>query len=81
MDSPPAQADTISKYFDLIWVPNSAKLAHDAKGMGYIPYYLFNKNSAQFGTEEELKRMSRMPISEPRKIWNVDSTPSTTTAA
>ena len=50
-----SQADELSKYFNLIWVPQSGwcKSTHD---MGYYPRYWFNQNSA-FGTEEELRTM------------------------
>lgn len=50
-----SQADELSKYFNLIWVPQSGwcKSTHD---MGYYPRYWFNQNSA-FGTEKELRTM------------------------
>ena len=50
-----SQADELSKYFKLIWVPQSGwcKSTHD---MGYYPRYWFNQNSA-FGTEKELRTM------------------------
>lgn len=50
------QADELSQYFDLIWVPNSA-YANDLKNnMGYHPVYWFDHKSA-FGTEAELTSM------------------------
>ena len=47
-----SQADELSQYFSLIWVPNSA-YANDLKNnMGYHPVYWFDHKSA-FGTEAE----------------------------
>ena len=51
-----SQADELSQFFDLIWVPNSA-YANDLKNnMGYHPVYWFDHKSA-FGTEAELRSM------------------------
>ena len=55
------QADELSQYFDLIWVPNSgttSSYAHDAKAktMGYDPCYWL-KHDSSFGTESELRNM------------------------
>ena len=43
-----AQADELSKYFKLIWIPNSGKCAY----MGYMPQYWFTTHNSAFGTEE-----------------------------
>lgn len=50
-----AQADEYSKYFKLIWVPNSAKAA--SNGMGYDPVYWFTNHNTPFGTEAQLREM------------------------
>lgn len=50
-----SQADELSKYFNLIWVPQSG-WCNSATDMGYYPRYWFNQNSA-FGTEQELRTM------------------------
>lgn len=52
-----AKCDTLSKYFDLIWVPNSAQMASNPRGMGYIAHSFFNHNTKSFGSEQELKTM------------------------
>lgn len=49
------QADELSQYFDLIWIPQSGK-AQNAKSMGYDVLYYWNQNSS-FGTEEQLRSM------------------------
>lgn len=50
------QADELSKYFSLIWVPNSAK-SNGSPAMGYMPIYWFTNHNSSFGTEAELKKM------------------------
>lgn len=50
-----SQADELSKYFSLIWVPQSG-WCKSTTDMGYYPRYWFNQNSA-FGTEQELRTM------------------------
>ena len=50
-----AQRDELSKYFTLIWVPNSAKSASGY--MGYDPVYWFTNHNTRFGTEAELRAM------------------------
>lgn len=50
-----SQADELSKYFDVIWVPNSAYCT-DGQSMGYDPVYWFRHNSS-FGSLRELKQM------------------------
>ena len=47
-----SQADELSPYFSLIWVPQSGKCLNPTS-MGYDPYYYFNQNSS-FGTAAEL---------------------------
>ena len=50
-----SQADELSKYFDLIWVPNSG-YCKQSQSMGYNPVYWYNHNSA-FGKPKELLNM------------------------
>lgn len=50
------QADELSEYFDIIWVPNSAYANALTNNMGYHPVYWFDHKSA-FGTEAELRSM------------------------
>ena len=54
------QADELSQYFDLIWVPQSgmtSKFYHNKeKTMGYDPCFWLDHNSC-WGTEAELKKM------------------------
>lgn len=50
-----SQADELSKYFSLIWVPQSG-WCNSTTNMGYYPIYWFNQNSA-FGSEEDLRTM------------------------
>ena len=49
-------ADELSKYFKLIWIPNSAK-AEGAPTMGYHPVYWFTNHNSSFGTEAQLRSM------------------------
>jgi len=56
-----AQADELSQYFDLIWVPNSGTTStfyHDntSKSMGYDPCFWLTHNTC-WGTEAELRTM------------------------
>ena len=51
-----AQADTLSKYFKLIWVPQSGWCKASTNNMGYYPIYWFNQKSA-FGSEADLRTM------------------------
>lgn len=48
-----AQADEIAVYFDLVWLPPSAK---SSGGVGYIPMQYCNQNSA-WGSAAELKTL------------------------
>lgn len=48
-----AQADELSQYFKLIWIPNSGK----CDWMGYMPQYWFTNHNSAFGTEKELLSM------------------------
>lgn len=50
-----SQADELSKFFSLIWVPQSG-WCNSTTNMGYYPIYWFNQKSA-FGTEQELRTM------------------------
>ena len=51
-----SQADELSQYFSLIWVPQSGNCNTSSNVMGYMPVYYFNQNSS-FGTQAELKSM------------------------
>jgi len=51
-----SKADELSKYFKLIWVPNSG-FCDSGNSMGYMPKYWFTNHNSSFGTEEELKSM------------------------
>lgn len=50
-----SQADELSKYFNLIWVPQSG-WCNGNNQMGYAPVWWFDHKSA-FGTEAELRSM------------------------
>lgn len=51
-----SQADELSEYFNLIWVPNSAYAGALTNNMGYHPVYWFDHKSA-FGTADQLRSM------------------------
>lgn len=51
-----SQADELSEYFNLIWVPNSGYCNTLSNNMGYLPIYWFDHKSA-FGTEDQLRSM------------------------
>ena len=51
-----SQADELSQYFSLIWVPQSAKAASNP-GMGYDPVYWFSNYTSSFGNETQLRSM------------------------
>ena len=51
-----SQADELSQYFNLIWVPQSGNCNTTGNVMGYMPVYYFDHNSS-FGTQAELKSM------------------------
>ena len=55
-----SQADELSQYFDLIWIPQSGKTSeyHHTKRqtMGYDPCFWLDHNSC-WGTQDELKKM------------------------
>ena len=60
-----SQADELSTYFNLIWVPNSGQTKEDRwnspgnwgyENMGYMPVYWLKHNTC-FGTQEELMQM------------------------
>ena len=55
------QSDTLSKYFDLIWVPNSGTTSsyyynNSTTSMGYDPCFWLAHNSC-WGTEGSLRNM------------------------
>ena len=50
------QADDISKYFSLVWIPQSGNCNSSSNQMGYMPVYYFDHNSS-FGTEAQLRSM------------------------
>ena len=51
------QADELSQYFKLVWIPQSAQAA-SSPSMGYNPLYWFPGHyNSSFGTEEELRSM------------------------
>ncbi len=51
-----AQADELSQYFKLIWIPNSGYCG-SSNNMGYMPQYWFTNHNSSFGTEAELRSM------------------------
>ena len=60
-----SQADELSEYFKLIWVPNSGQTKEDQwnsagnwgyENMGYMPVYWLRHNTC-FGSQEELMQM------------------------
>lgn len=51
-----SQAYELSKYFDLIWIPNSGRCG-GYDNMGYMPQYWFTNHNSSFGTEKELLSM------------------------
>lgn len=51
-----SQADELSQFFKLIWVPQSAKCASNPS-MGYDPVYWFTNYTSPFGNEQELRDM------------------------
>lgn len=48
-----AQTNDIVDFFDLVWIPQSAKPSHNPS-MGYDPLYWFSDYTSSFGTEKEL---------------------------
>ncbi len=52
-----AQADELSQYFSLVWIPQSGKCNDNGwQSMGYDDYYWFDQNSS-FGTEAQLRSL------------------------
>lgn len=51
-----SQADELSSYFNIIWVPNGAKAA-SSPSMGYDPVYWFSQYNTVWGTKTELQTM------------------------
>ena len=50
------QSDELSKFFALVWVPQSGDCHETNNVMGYGPVYWYTHNSS-FGTEEQLRSM------------------------
>ncbi len=50
-----SQADELSDYFNLVWIPQSASCG--GKSMGYDDLYWFSHYDSSFGTEEQLRSM------------------------
>lgn len=50
------QSDELSRFFKLIWVPQSGNCNSRHNVMGYLPVYLFDHNSS-FGSETALRSM------------------------
>lgn len=50
-----SQADELSQFFNLIWIPQSGNCGHES--MGYDDMYWFNNYQSAFGTEQELRSM------------------------
>ncbi len=51
-----SQADELSEYFSLIWIPQSGNCNSSGNVMGYMPVYYFDQNSS-FGSEAQLRKM------------------------
>lgn len=53
-----SKADELSQYFNIIWIPNSARAnGENGGGNGYMPIYWFSNHNCAFGSEAELKNM------------------------
>ncbi len=50
-----SQADELSQYFKLVWIPQSANCGGES--MGYDDLYWFSDYNSSFGTEKELRSM------------------------
>ena len=62
-----SQADEISKYFDVLWVPNSGYCG-STRSMGYMPIYWFDHRSAFGYKEYELTDMIKAYNSRGTKL-------------
>ena len=51
-----SKADQLSGYFDLVWIPQSARAAASTS-MGYDPLYWFSNYNSSFGNEQQLRSM------------------------
>ena len=51
-----SQANELAQYFDLIWIPQSARAANSTS-MGYDPLYWFSNYNSSFGTEAQLRSL------------------------
>lgn len=52
-----ASVDELSKYFNIIWIPNSGYSGGGELNMGYMPQYWFTNHNSAFGTEAQLRSM------------------------
>lgn len=52
-----SQADELSQYFKLIWIPQSGNCGGES--MGYDDLYWFNNYKSAFGSEDELRSMTK----------------------
>ena len=50
-----SQADELSQYFSLVWIPQSAYCG--GQSMGYDDLYWFSNYNSSFGTENELRSL------------------------
>ncbi|MGN0068446.1 MAG: alpha-amylase family glycosyl hydrolase [Prevotella sp.] len=53
-----SQADELARFFNLIWIPQSAN-CNSSMSMGYDDYYWFTHYDSSFGKEAELRSMIR----------------------
>ena len=51
-----SQAEELSEFYDLIWIPQSANCG-GGQSMGYNDLYWFNNYTSSFGNEEQLRSM------------------------
>ena len=51
-----SKADQLNGYFDLVWIPQSAR-ATASTSMGYDPLYWFSNYNSSFGNEQELRSL------------------------
>lgn len=51
-----SQADELSEFFKIVWVPQSGNCGTQ-QSMGYNPLYWFSNYNSSFGTESELRSM------------------------
>ena len=51
-----SKSDQLNGYFDLVWIPQSARAAANTS-MGYDPLYWFSNYNSSFGNEQELRSL------------------------